>query len=658
MTVAGPWAHDSQAASFLFRGAIGNEAGTAWLGARLTATGTPCSAIEARARRSWKIVPEAVPELAGYTGKVAFTADVNGDGIPDALIRTNSLAASALGVALSKRAIGAVATPSHVKPFGAPGTAWGWGVGYNAYAEPEGLSATRGFVDMDGDGLVDAVATDRFAPQGLPTYYGLYGPYGSYERRFISHTVLSFVPGTGRGFQCDKVRDPRCKERDPKPLNLFTSPVPVDLSVPAVNRDRWFGGVSVFGGDKVHLGVVQIRAEEDIPSPQVDANGIQYVAADDPLRAPVFADVNGDGFTDVVTVRKSGPSFAFGVYLNEGGTRLRRYCPQDETGETCNDSTDPTIPRAGESYRVIVADIDASGVDDIVVVEPSRVSGVSFIRQPGNGLLSRIDNGRGGSTSFSYTPYQWHATALARASEADEVDEADKLEVRLQVVSSVETSNGLTGVAHRSTETYRYRKPAFDTWHRTFRGFGEVTTVHAGGESTQNHYAFGVCDQRTGCGSTGDNSAESVHAGRLVSATRFGGDPDAMPANKLVLDQTLYEYENVREGSGEPNRNSWRQEIKRVTTRLIDGKAKGIVAERPVVTYPRSHIWPGVATFPVWTGENTRVLVREQDHDANGNLSEVRDFGEVQRRDGRRDEVRRRRVLVWPVLAVQGISCE
>lgn len=640
-----PWPAQSGNAAFRFRYA---ESGPipGWMGAEISPKGAACAGpTTVGPRRSWTLLSRPAPELAAFGTKVQFVTDVNGDGLPDALVRMDTHSDTRLRAHLSKYKMGG---PYPAVPFMSPAAA-SQDLSYFLYPEHVPAVASRGFFDMDGDGISDAVSTDRFLPRTTDTYYGYYDSEGQSIRAFIDHTRISYLPGHGHGFDCNATLDARCKLSDPVPNNYFTSPTPeypldfrpvpgtVVIGAPPENEQGWFGGARVFPDKRIQLGVVKIRDIADISPPPPQGREPDYNAEDDPIRHVAYADVNGDGFTDVVVVRAPPyePVFAFSVYLNEGGVRLRRYCPQDPTGGSCDDATDPRLGRLAVpqplGFRVIAADMNGSGRDDIVIVEPSRISAIGFMDRERAGRLVRIDNGRGAHTSFDYESYSLHSSRLARQVGEPSVPDAERMPVNLEVVRSIQTDNGLVGDASiRSTTTFRYRKPAYDRVRKAFKGFGEVTTLHDAGDATRDEYAFGPCDTgRSGCTRWSDDDPLSAFGPTLRASTIFGRDPDESPSlPKPVLRQTVNLYEDRQFSTVEP-RQAWSRSLRRVTTRLIDGTASQSTQSLPVSTLPSGDEPRDVAPVTVWSSAGQKLVVVENLRDGLGNVIEHRDYGEV-----------------------------
>lgn len=603
LTLIGQWGHLAQGSSILWRGSDASVAGVNWAAARYEPSLGACVSQVPNAKH-WRLTPIDTTPLLGVPGPMVLGGDVDGDGLVDGMLRTGELL-------LSRRTLlgGGASATRHIHAFE---TARPGPIVYTTY---EPIPAVRGLVDMNGDGLADVIQTDRYTPNATPTFYGKYGPpSGPATTRFIERTRFTYD---------SLYPNPDCVGPCP-PVSADASADP--FLEPSVSN--WLDSARLFATTAPPMGTVQVRSESELQGQATNTQGYIYGSGIDPLRPLHFADVNGDGFTDIlVPHRTGGPGLQVAIYLNVGGVSLRRYCAADPTGALCDDSTDIRFGQEQDfryGYRFMTVDLDASGVADLVLVTGSEVSAVSLVGQGLPGVLKAIDNGIGGHTTFNYQTYQVHMPGWP------DVADDDKLEVVTPIVESMSVSNGLTGAAaHDATTHYRYRKPAFDTWAHAFRGFGEVTTLHPGGEATRDTYQFGACDQRAGCAATGDNDPTWVHAGKLVSSVELGEDPDGPgPAKRRVLQQTTYRYD-LRPFAAETGRSGYYSYEKSVTVRLLDGLATRAPETRVVFEYPGAQRPPTTRVVETWSNDEQRLIYREQDVNDQGNVEFSRDYGEV-----------------------------
>jgi hypothetical protein len=135
---------------------------------------------------------------------------------------------------------------------------------------------------------------------------------------------------------------------------------------------------------------------------------------------------------------------------------------------------------------LLFADVDARGVDDLVVV--TGFGGGCTIRfaqqppgeEPRPGLLKHIANGMGAETTIKY------AAVVDLWREAQDPQNKPTpwkrpLPVPAQVVKSIVTTNGIDGPFSQSRETqYFYADPVWDVRDRLFLGFEQVTSKQLG----------------------------------------------------------------------------------------------------------------------------------------------------------------------------------
>ncbi len=613
MDVVGQWGHVDQGNSVLW--AAPSRPTDGWWGAKYTRALQGCipQAGDPEPRDAWELTPNGSSPALPLDNFTVAVGDVNGDGLLDQVSRP--IGGNHTTIRFSRRSLVWPGPNSqHIRPFssGVPGP--------QLDTTPEAIPAMRALVDMNGDGYADAVSTDRLTSGTVKSYYANYDGSPRGLPMFVGQTRFKYgstSPGSGY-------------------VGPNTSRNPYDHPLPSNSQ-------YLFGASLVNMGLVEIRTLEELTGQPTNIEGYIYNDEADPLRKFHFGDINGDGLTDVLLPhRRVGGSrgIAVAVYINVDGKVLRRWCPGFTTGAECTAATDPVLGELSTSQynsrdgRFMVVDIDGSGAADLVYVLRNEISALALLEraEPLPGLLTRVDNGLGASTLFSYVSYQEHSEDLRAQRGATVVEEADKLEVPMHVVESVTVSNGLSGSAgHTATTHYRYRRPAYDTWARAFRGFGEVTTILPMGESIRNVYAFGKCDSRGGCPETSDSDVMAVNSGLLLTSTTFGEDPDATTGTvKRVLSQTVHRYLARPLPSGEPERTVNQVYQSSITTRLLDGPAKPHVVSQPVLTfYGDSGTPPIVQQTVIWESDRQKILYREQVENADGNVVLVKDFGQI-----------------------------
>ena len=245
-----------------------------------------------------------------------------------------------------------------------------------------------------------------------------------------------------------------------------------------------------------------------------------------------LGDMNGDGLTDIVRIRKGDirywpgrgdGTFGTGPLGCEGGTfSTNSYIQMDDSpyytdpdnsglrledvnGDGTSDlvqirfqDVDVWYNVGGESWlerriisgtpaspsyqqRVRVVDINGSGTPDILWGDGGAYKYIDLAGGKRPWLLNRVENGLGKTTEVSYTT----STAAMLAAEAAG-DEWDKLcPTVLHMVDSVTVRDNLAAVGRPGgayVTSYTYRDPHFDGVQREFRGFSE-TTVRTEGDT-------------------------------------------------------------------------------------------------------------------------------------------------------------------------------
>ncbi len=644
-TIPGAWGHHDQGPSLLWRDSVSRfglggdsrtRPGHTWWLANVRESSTACASDHPEhARRSWTLdrIPLSTSLSPGApAGKdadgVFDVGDVDGDGLPDAYVRTEEATGHSAVIRFSRQHRGAspqdiaklserVATNLRLEGYACdPGNLDSCryereGADPVPEADAKFDHRVHVLIDMNGDGLADAVGSSRMTP------------VTSYEWK--NDFRLGYFPGDGRGrFGCDASRHFQPPLSEPN-LTGCTASLGAKYGV-----DGDSNGVAI---------TLQNRVQADFPS------GTQ----------PLFRDINGDGFTDIVAPRleltaAEPPAYRlrFAIWLNEDGFRFRRYCEGDPTGATCQGSsgadptsenyvvgTDPvvyplnlTAPTGFNSFRFAFGDLDANGIDEILVLEADGVTSIQLRSDTGTkpGLLTSIENGHGGSTSYAYESYQRHIR--------DEVDDTpdNQLEAVTQVVTNVTTSNNLPGLPARvHSLTYRYRKPAFDSWRRALVGFGEVIVNESGHATQRSRYLYGPCQSASGCAATSEVDPEAIQGGLPVTVETLDSDPTLQFASPKAIRVVRYEYE------GQPlptlDRPRYYTRLKSARTYLLDNTTPTAVdTQVTVLTYPGASQQPVpvVKTITEWSAAESEVVYQEYDHDAFGNTTETRDFGRVQ----------------------------
>ncbi|HMR78322.1 MAG TPA: toxin TcdB middle/N-terminal domain-containing protein, partial [Polyangiaceae bacterium] len=277
-----------------------------------------------------------------------------------------------------------------------------------------------------------------------------------------------------------------------------------------------------------------------------------------------LADMNGDGITDIVRIRKGAVRYWPGRGNGFWGTGKRDDCPGGTFGSNRHIimGTSPQYSDIqGESLRL--DDVNGDGLSDLVQVRftdvdvwlnvdgegwterhvisgtpasPSYANRVRLVDINGSGtrdilwgngnkfqymdlqggerphVLTRVDNGLGKSTHLEYST----STAEMLAAEAGGNAWSSKMPTVVHVVKRVtETDNhAVAGKPAASYVTeYSYRDPVFEGRQREFRGFKHASAKKIGDENsptdiTETEFLLGECVDETATGAGTDNGVD------------------------------------------------------------------------------------------------------------------------------------------------------
>jgi len=171
-------------------------------------------------------------------------------------------------------------------------------------------------------------------------------------------------------------------------------------------------------------------------------------------------DMNGDGLPDRVVYDRTSPYDAWKVYFNYGGG----FGPGVDwpNPSAWNDISGNYIRnKYASGFYTDVVDLNGDGLPDRVVYDktsPYDTWSVYYNNGPVSDLLSKVENGIGGSTEITYAPSTDYANTF--------------LPFAVQTVSSYTNKDGR---GNSYTFEYQYLGGFYDSTEVEFRGFQKVT---------------------------------------------------------------------------------------------------------------------------------------------------------------------------------------
>ncbi len=167
-----------------------------------------------------------------------------------------------------------------------------------------------------------------------------------------------------------------------------------------------------------------------------------------------LADVDGTGTADLIYFDDQGAR----VWINGAGNGFMP--PVRVRG----------LPPAHSLAHVDVLDIEGTGVGSLVWSSSGSDRAIRYVSvfETKPYILSRVTNGRGLETTYTYAP----STKFYREDHDAGRPWVTRLPFPVQVVERVETVDNVTG--HRTVSRYAYHHGYYDGAEREFRGFGLV----------------------------------------------------------------------------------------------------------------------------------------------------------------------------------------
>jgi RHS repeat-associated protein len=312
-----------------------------------------------------------------------------------------------------------------------------------------------------------------------------------------------------------------------------------------------------------------------------------------------LADMNGDGLTDIVRVRKgdirywpgrgdgtfgtgplgcAGGTFSTGSYVQMADSPW--YTDPDDSGLRFNDVNgdgtadlvqirfqdvdvwynvdgrgwqdrrilDDTPASPSYQQRVRLVDVNGSGTPDILWGDGLAYKYIDLQGGTRPWLLNRVENGLGKTTEVEYTTSVEHMLAAEKAGNGWD----KKCPTVLHMVERVTVLDGLAAVGRPGGEyvtEYEYRDPYFDGLQREFRGFSStiVRTVGDANSPTsesRTEFLLGESPYTAKSDRWRDNPNESLKGLPTVSETY-----DPASSVYLSTSATTYALRKLYEGA-------------------------------------------------------------------------------------------------------------
>lgn len=432
--------------------------------------------------------------------------------------------------------------------------AWRWNVGESGWMRAAATGSTgaanQWFVDVDGDGLPDS-----FNRRATPPAYSLENAWVNFTRQYqpnepvpgqdFGPAVVPFVPdfknpvdsiapaedGTGGIFFPQRHWYTDVNGDGLVDLLTHNSTYPANIAV------VWPGdGRGKFGCDT--------SKQADCGTPLAGwptwlapAYTINIPASAQPITEHTFFhDVTGDGLADLIKYDQA-KNGAIQLWINEDGKSLK--CAASAFAVPCQISFffDAQHGTFGISpFRLTIADMDANGIDDLVLIGKAGVWSsqalysppISSPRAPRPGLLTRISNGLGAVTLIDYETVQELDVKASNGSQPWEFHSAQTAAVVTKIrTQDVRTATPFQKMPEpyridRSVE-YEYRDPAYDPWTRSLVGFRSIRErIGFDLAVTETTYWFGPCQRRVeDCKASSDDDPYKSMVGNPVRVERY-----------------------------------------------------------------------------------------------------------------------------------------
>ncbi len=385
--------------------------------------------------------------------------------------------------------------------------------------DPHQHVAPRWFTDVDGDGLVDQLASTGEPVLDFET------AYVEFTQRYAKEAPLT---GGGSGpAQIPFVFDPN------------QLPHSLSPSVAGSNRGTKFYYVDVNGDGLVDLVTQNPHDGGGIPRARPGNGHGEFACIDSQQPWPCqelptevarlyeiealgsrmpwpfndetfFHDVTGDGLADIVQYDMASGEVR--LWVNQDGHTFACTIASCVAGVVFDQRT--STFNIGD-HRTTFADMNADGIDDIVILARQGAYVGTFMKRtiapirtiehgaaPRPGLLIRVHNGYGATTDIQYQTVQQLDLAVKDTEFAWRYHSPVVESVVTQIITqdSYHAGGDLNAIQvsapyqFKRKAQYRYQNPAYDRWSMSFAGFRKVAELDGDEQATSTTtYWFGPC---------------------------------------------------------------------------------------------------------------------------------------------------------------------
>lgn len=411
---------------------------------------------------------------SGLASGKATLVDINADGLPD-VVDTSGQGAHRILINRITPTDSGVSSTFDDPVDSAQGTGGNFALGGDQITQ---------VVDVNGDGLSDLLNTRTGTT--LMSGYGLADWQGSGQSIDVGTLQsLDMADAKFMDYNNDKLIDLIVSTAD---STVVYENLGDDFKVVTVDPI----GVQLAGNDRVQLADMNGDGYQDVVEVNTDGSmryrinfgwgafsewrtitGVTIPSSE--LELVDLEDLNGDGISDVVIVTATQVKYA----INRNGNRF------DSFVSLTSADIDGSLPERSDGDIVLFADMNANGSEDIVWFDAAGEVKYLELFPVRPNLLSRVDNGIGSIQLVDYT-----TSAIQEAQARIDGDAWTKsLSLPMNIVGRLDTfvtlTGGEDGQGLHDITTYAYRDGFYDGVEKQFRGFERVIMTTVASESQE-----------------------------------------------------------------------------------------------------------------------------------------------------------------------------